>query len=76
MIWGFDRAVPDRAQDGASPDRSYAELIERVEYAVEAPTAKDFAFRKAGLTRHDMRRILAALRHGATTNAKNKGDGV
>lgn len=37
------------------------ELVERVRYAVEHPDAKGFALAKAGMTRHDFRRILNVL---------------
>lgn len=37
------------------------ELVERVRYAVEHPDAQGFMLAKAGMTRHDFRRILAAL---------------
>lgn len=48
------------AGDGVE-DPTYRELIERVRWIVEAPGARDKMDRMANLTRHDMRRILAAL---------------
>lgn len=49
------------------------ELVERVRYAVAAPDGKAFLTRKAGLTRYDMRRILAALQATRAAEARIAG---
>lgn len=40
---------------------SEPDLIARLEYILDAPTGPDFVYRKANLTRHDVRRCLATL---------------
>jgi hypothetical protein len=52
--------TPQRA-DAEDVERVDPELVERVRHAVEHPDAKGFQLAKAGMTRHDFRRILAAL---------------
>lgn len=55
-----DKALttPARTDDAGEVD---PELIDRVKYAVERPDAQGFLLAKASMTRHDFRRILAAL---------------
>jgi len=48
------------------------ELIERVRYAVEHPDAQGFLLAKAGMTRHDFRRILAALAQSPQAGEETK----
>jgi len=61
------RAVRDVLRAASAQPRGDAEqavdpeLIERVRFAVEHPDAQGFLLAKASMTRHDFRRILAAL---------------
>jgi hypothetical protein len=60
--------------DAGERERVDPELIDRVRYAVEHPDAKGFGLAKAGMTRHDFRRILSALT--AASHAEDgKGEG-